>query len=62
MFIYFIYILIICVYAFNFNAHYFRNDAEIGKLTKNFSLKKKKQLPPLVIAFRLILIGVQSVR
>lgn len=61
MFIYFIYILIICVYAFNFNAHYFRNDAEIGKLTKNFSLSKK-QLLPLVIAFRLILIGVQSVR
>lgn len=60
MFIYFVYILIICVYAFNFNAHYFRNDAEIGKLTKNFSLSKK-QLPPLVIAFRLILIGVQSV-
>lgn len=61
MFIYFVYILIICVYAFNFNVHYFRNDAEIGKLTKNFSLLKK-QLPPLVIAFRLILIGVQSVR
>lgn len=60
MFIYFVYILIICVYAFNFNTHYFRNDAEIGKLTKNFSLLKK-QLPLLVIAFRLILIGVQSV-
>lgn len=60
MFIYFVYILIICVYAFNFNTHYFRNDAEIGKLTKNFSLLKK-QLPKGVIAFRLILIGVQSV-